>query len=163
MFGGFFIDMQQEDKVFVTKEGLENLKREYKDLVEVKRPSIVERIKSAKEAGDISENADYEAAREAQAFTEGRIRELDDMLKRIEIISDSVANDIISLGSTVKVHVDGSDEEFYIVGAPEANPIESKISHESPLGKALLGKKVGDKVDVEAPVGKLTYTVLKIS
>lgn len=154
--------MLKKDKVYVTKIGLDSLKKEYKDLVDVKRPKTAERIKSAREMGDISENAEYESAREEQAFIEGRIRELEDILKNVEIISNKVSKNEVDLGCKVKVHVDGGEEIFDIVGAPEANPIDRKISHESPLGQALLGKKVGDKVKVEAPMGELTYTILSI-
>lgn len=154
--------MIKENKVYVTKDGLTKLQLEYKELVETKRPEIVERIKVAKEMGDISENAEYESAREAQGFVEGRISELEEMLSKIEIIESSKNKDLVSLGSKVRVHIEGLEEEFSIVGAPEANPMNNMISHESPLGKALIGKKVGDKVDVDAPVGKLTYTVLSI-
>ncbi len=154
--------MIKENKVYLTKDGLVDLKNELKQLTEVDRLSIAERIKTARDMGDISENADYEAAREKQAFVEGRIREIDDILSRVEIIDENKKTNSVGVGVTVKVHVDGGEEEFMIVGAPEANPIDKKISHESPLGKALLGKKIGDKVKVEAPMGNLTYTVLGI-
>lgn len=154
--------MLKDNKVYLTKTGLSDLKSEYKQLTEVDRLSIAERIKTAREMGDISENADYEAAREKQAYVEGRIKEIEEILKRVELIDTVKKSSSVGVGVTVTVHVDGGEEEFMIVGAPEANPIEKKISHESPLGKALLGKKVGDKVEVEAPMGNLTYTVLSI-
>ncbi len=154
--------MLKENKVYLTKDGLHDLKAELKQLTEVERLSIAERIKTARDMGDISENADYEAAREKQAFVEGRIREIEDILGKVELIDENRKSNLVGVGVTVKVHVDGGEEEFMIVGAPEANPIDKKISHESPLGKALLGKKVGDHVDVEAPMGNLTYTVLSI-
>jgi transcription elongation factor GreA len=154
--------MLKENKVYLTKDGLQDLKAELKQLTEVERLSIAERIKTARDMGDISENADYEAAREKQAFVEGRVREIEDILSRVELIDENKKTNSVGVGVTVKVHVDGGEEEFMIVGAPEANPIDKKISHESPLGKALLGKKVGDHVDVEAPMGNLTYTVLSI-
>jgi transcription elongation factor GreA len=149
------------DNVFVTKEGLENLKKELKELVGVKRPEIANRIKSAREMGDISENAEYDAARQEQAFIEGRITELEEFLKTAKV-SDIKKAGQVYVGAKVTVKIDGDEEIYHIVGAPEANPSLRKISHESPIGSALLGKKVGDKIEVEAPMGKLTYTILKI-
>ena len=146
---------------YLTQEGLGKLKEELKSLVKVKRPELAQRIKSARDMGDISENSEYDAAREEQAFIEGRISELEEIVKNAVVSSNSVKG-IVSVGSKVTVHIDGDKEIFHIVGAPEANPAEKKISHESPLGSALLGKKVGDKFEVEAPVGKLNYTILKI-
>ncbi|OGC50318.1 transcription elongation factor GreA [candidate division WWE3 bacterium RIFCSPHIGHO2_01_FULL_40_23] len=152
----------KKSKVYLTKEGFEEIKKEYKNLVDVERSKIAERIKSAREMGDISENAEYESARERQAFIEGRITELEEILKNVETIKENKNSDVVDVGCVVKVHVEGGEEEFYIVGAVEANPMERKISHESPLGLALMGKRIGDKVEVEAPVGKLTYTILSI-
>ena len=146
---------------YLTQEGLGKLKEELKSLVKVKRPELAQRIKSARDMGDISENSEYDAAREEQAFIEGRISELEEIVKNAVVSSNSVKG-IVSVGSKVTVHIDGDKEIFHIVGAPEANPAEKKISHESPLGSALLGKKAGDKFEVEAPVGKLNYTILKI-
>ncbi len=155
--------MLREDKVYVTKEGLDDLQKEYKELSEGKRLKIALRIKSAKDMGDVSENAEYQAARDEQSFVEGRIREIEEILKKVEVIkAEKAKSGEVTLGCTVKVHIDGGEEEFHIVGAPEANPVLNKISHESPLGMALLGKKVGDRVEVLAPVGKLTYTILNI-
>lgn len=153
--------MDKNNDLFLTKEGLENLKAELKTLHEVKRPEIAKRIKEAREMGDISENSEYDAARQEQSFVEGRIEELEEILKNAKI-SEPKHKDSVGVGCMVTVHVDGSEESFHIVGAMEANPLEKRISHESPLGSALVGKKVGDKIVVEAPVGKLTYTVLKI-
>jgi transcription elongation factor GreA len=147
--------------LFLTKEGLEQLKKELKELSEIKRPAIIRKIKEAREMGDISENSTYDAAREEQAFVEGRIEELEGIIKNAKVSKDT-PKDTIAVGCRVTVHIDGSEEEFHIVGAPEADPTKRKISHESPLGQALLGKKVGDKIEVEAPVGKLIYTILKI-
>jgi len=148
--------MKLEKKVFVTSEGMKRLKSEYKELINNKRPFIAKKIKKAREHGDVSENAEYDAAREEQAFIEGRIQELEEILRDCEVVKENVKpNGIVSVGSKVRVHLDGVEEKYYIVGAPEANPLEGKISHESPLGKALLGKKAGDKVEFQAPVGKL--------
>ena len=152
--------MENKD-IYITKDGLKKLKDELKELVEVKRPEIAQQIKEAREMGDISENAAYDEAKREQSFIEGKIAELEDIIKTSKVATE-VTNGAIVVGSKVKVHIEGDEEEFHIVGAPEANPLEKKISHESPLGSALLGKKVGDKIDVEAPIGKLSYTVLKI-
>ena len=111
--------------------------------------------------GDISENAEYDAARQEQSFVEGRINELEEILKKAKP-SDTKSNGEIIVGSKVTLRIDGEEEEYHVVGAPEANPKLKKISHESPLGSSLLGKKVGDKIVVEAPVGELTYTILHI-
>jgi transcription elongation factor GreA len=153
--------MQKQESLYLTKEGLEKLKAELKELVEVKRPEIAKRIQAAREAGDISENAEYDSARQEQSYIEGRIAELEEVIKSAKI-SDATVKGVIGVGCKVTVHVDGDKEDFYIVGPPEANPVEKKISHESPLGVALVGKKIGDKVEVEAPVGKLTYTILSV-
>lgn len=153
--------MNNNNVLYITKEGLQKLKDELKELIEVKRPQIAQEIKEAREMGDISENAAYDEAKREQAFIEGRISELEDVIKKSKV-SEKVAKDEIMVGSKVVVHIDGEEAEFHIVGAPEADPVEMKISHESPLGKALLGKKTGEKIEVEAPIGKLTYTILKI-
>ncbi len=150
-----------ENAVYLTKEGLEKLRDELEELTEVKRPFIAKRIKSARDMGDTSENAEYAAAREEQAFVEGRIAELSEIIKRAKV-SEHSGDGTVYVGAKVVVHIDGEEEEFHIVGAPEADPIKKKISHESPLGKALLGKRIGDKIEVEAPIGRLTYTILKI-
>jgi len=109
--------------------------------------------------GDLSENAEYTVAREELSFVDGRIGELEELLKQVEIISSNKSHSAVKLGSTVTVAVDGKKESFVVVGEWEADPKEKKISHESPLGSALIGKKVGEKVEVEAPAGKITYTV----
>ena len=153
--------MQKVETIFITKEGLAKLKDELKELLEVKRPEVAKRIQSARENGDISENAEYDSARQEQSYVEGRIAELEEITRNAKVGTPKNEG-IVALGCTVTVHIDGDKEIFHIVGAPEANPLEKKISHESPLGIALTGKKVGDKIDVEAPVGKLTYTVLHI-
>lgn len=149
------------DKLYITKEGLTKLKAELKELVEVKRPQVAQDIQSAREMGDISENAAYDEAKREQGYVEGRINELEEIVKKAEIVENKTKGSIV-VGSKVTVHIDGDKEEFHIVGAPEADPLLKKISHESPLGSALLGKKVGDKVHVEAPIGKLTYTIVKV-
>ncbi len=149
-------------KIYLTKEGLEELKQEYEDLTKVKRPDVLNRVSQARNMGDLSENAEYTVAREELSFIDGRIDELEELLKQAVIIINSHSNSI-KLGSKVKVNSGKDKEEFTVVGEWEADPKERKISHESPLGKALLGKKVGDKVEVEAPAGKIIYTIENIS
>ena len=147
----------------LTKEGLEELKRELQELIDVKRPEVVTKISVARDMGDLSENAAYVSARDQQAFIEGRISELEDIIKKAVVSTGVSSGGIVSVGSKIRVHVDGGEEEYIVVGAPEADPKEGKISHESPLGNALVGKKVGDKVEIEAPMGKLVYTILSVS
>ena len=153
--------MADKNVLYITKEGFKKLKDELKELVAVKRPEVAQQIQSAREMGDISENAAYDEAKREQAFIEGRISELEEIIKSSKV-ADETASEAIVVGSKVTLHIEGDEEVFHIVGAPEANPTEKKISHESPLGKGLLGKKVGEKIEVDAPIGKLTYTILKI-
>lgn len=150
-----------EEKVYLTQAGLKKLQEEYDQLTSVRRKEVSDKLRKARELGDVTENAAYDAARDEQAFVEGRIDELDGLLKRVAVVEEEKAG-LIQVGSTVKVHLDGNEREFQIVGVPEADPSDGKISHESPLGQALLGKKVGDQVEIEAPAGKLTYHVLEI-
>lgn len=150
-------------KILLTEKGLEDLKREYHELTEKKRPGLVERMAQARELGDLTENSDYAAAKEDLAFVDGRIAELEAIVKAAKIISITKRDrKTVGLGCTVAVNIDGKKEIFTIVGEWEADPKEKKISHTSPLGKALLGKKVGEEVTVEAPVGKINYKILKI-
>ncbi len=151
------------DKLYVTKEGLLKLKEELNNLIDVRRPEVSHKIKEAREMGDISENSAYDSARLEQSNVEGRIAELEDIIKN-SVVQEHKAKDAgkVYVGAKVTVHVEGDEEIFEIVGAPEANPLKKKISHESPLGAALLGKIIGDQIEVEAPMGKLTYTILKV-
>ena len=149
-------------KIYLTKEGLEELKQEYEELSKVKRPEILSRVSQARSMGDLSENAEYTVAREELSFIDGRIDELEELLKQVVLISNNHSS-TIKLGSTVKVNTGSDKEEFTLVGEWEADPKEKKISHESPLGKALIGKKVGEKVEVEAPAGKIVYTIEAIN
>ena len=150
-------------KIYLTKEGLAELKKEYDELVNVKRPNVLARVTQARNMGDLSENAEYVAAREELTFIDGRIDELEIILKQAVIIRDNATSDhAVKLGSTVTVSVNGKKEIFTVVGEWEADPENKKISHESPLGKVLLGKKVGEKAQVEAPAGKITYAVISV-
>jgi len=145
----------------LTKEGLDTLHAEHEELVKIKRPATVVRLSDAREAGDLSENSEYVAAKQDLSFIDGRIAELEDILRGAKIIS-SKKTGLIDIGSKVTLHVNGKKEEFSLVGEWEADPMHKKISHESPLGKALLGKKVGEIAEVEAPVGKIKYKILEI-
>jgi len=146
---------------YISKEGLEQLKKELEDL-KLKRQEIANRLEEAKALGDLSENTEYLQAREAQAFNEGKIIELEGALREAIIISKSGKNSIVQIGSVVEVSSKGNKQVFTIVGSKEANPLEGKISNESPLGKAFLGHKVGDNVEVETPRGKMNYKIISI-
>lgn len=152
-------------KIYVTKDGMEELKKELEELKHVKRSDVVERVARAREMGDLSENSEYTAARDELSLVDGRIEELEEILKSASIITEdsSIAGKgAIQLGSKVKLNVLGKHEEFTVVGEWEADPHDRKISHESPLGKALIGRKPGEKVEVDAPAGKILYTIVSI-
>lgn len=155
---------EQKAKVHLTPQGLKDLKKEYEQLVNEKRPHLVERIANARSMGDLSENNDYLAAREELEFLDGRITELDNVINNVVLIKDGPGKKRrVGLGTRVTVHVKGVRHTFHIVGEWEADPKNQRISHGSPLGQALLGKKVGDEVEVEAPVGKLLYKILDVA
>ncbi|HEC22932.1 MAG TPA: transcription elongation factor GreA [Chloroflexi bacterium] len=151
----------------MTREMLEKLRAELKHKIEVERPALAARLKAAIEMGDLSENADYIAAKEDQSFLEGRIQELERLIRGAVIIEEGNGGrtGTVQLGSRVTVVEEGEEEPetFMIVGRVEANPREGKISDESPLGRALIGKKVGDTVRVEAPAGELIFKILDIA
>jgi len=150
----------------MTPEALENLRAELRELTEVKKPAMAARLKAAIEMGDLSENADYIMAKEEQGFLEGRINELQEMIRGAVIIeTGNNRKGIITLGSRVTVQEEGEDdpETFMIVGKVEADPRQGKISEDSPLGKALMGRKAGDTIQIEAPVGTLHFKILTVS
>lgn len=149
------------NKVVLTREGLEELKREHEELVNKKRPELVSRLAYARTQGDLSENSEYAAAKQDLAFIDGRIAELETVINDAQVISNHSKNKV-DVGCKVTLTVNGKKETFTIVGEWEANPAEKKISNSSPLGKALLGRKVGESVEVEAPVGKINYKILHI-
>jgi transcription elongation factor GreA len=146
----------------ITASGLEELKKEFTNLSEVKRPAIVTRLSAARSMGDLSENSDYINAKEELSFLDGSISELEDLLKNAKIVSPA-SSDKVDFGHSVTVQMDHNETTFHIVGEWEAKPAQQKISHSSPLGQALMGKKVGDKAEVDAPAGKIIYTILDIS
>jgi transcription elongation factor GreA len=147
--------------VYLTAEGLEKLKGELRQLVSVERPRIAARIHDAKLDGDITENAEYEDAKQEQSFLEGRIATLEGQLKNAEVIEKG-NGDKVAIGSRVVIKGSDGEETFMIVGSAEAAPREGRISNESPVGVALMGHKKGDKVTVQAPAGPIEYTLLKI-
>ena len=152
-----------EKKIYLTEEGLNELKKELDFLKLEKRPEIINALKDARALGDLSENAEYDAARSEQASTEARIKEIEKMLENVEIIN-SVKTDAVALGTKVKLEYVGDDEidEYSIVGSKEADPFTNKISNESPIAKAIMGHKVGDIVNVVSPNGEYQVKVVEI-
>ncbi len=142
--------------------GVAQLEAELEHLTTVRRPEVVARIKAARELGDLRENADYEAARREQSFLEGRVQNIEETLKNAVIIGESVVRHDVVLGSTVVVDADGLEETYTIVGSAEANPADGKISYGSPIGRALLGRTVGDDVEVKVPAGTHHYRILEV-
>ena len=152
-------------KNILTYEGLKKLEDELQDLKVVKRKEVADKIREAREQGDLSENAEYDAAKDEQRDIETRIEEIEKILKNVEVVDeDEVDLDKINVGCTVTLYDKEFEEEveYKIVGSTEANSLAGKISNESPLGKALLGKAIGEDVEVEAQAGVIEYTVLKI-
>lgn len=145
----------------LTKEGVEELKQELENLLAERGP-VAERIKAAREFGDLSENAEYAAARQEQERVEGRIAEIENVLQNVEIIKKPRGDAQVGLGSTVVLKAGGKTNTFQVVGTVEADPMAGKISDESPIGMALLGKKVGDKVEIKTPAETSTYKIASI-
>lgn len=151
----------KNDQVQLTKKGLETLEKELSELVEKKRPKMVKRLANARAQGDLKENSDYQNAKEALGFMDGKIEELKSVIKNAEVVENGNNGDI-GVGAKVTVKINGKLQVFEIVGDWEADPINKKISHTSPLGTALTGKKKGEKVEVEAPAGKIVYEIIAI-
>lgn len=149
-------------RFLLTAEGLTQLKKEYDELTKVKRAEVVQRIQGAREFGDLAENSEYDAAKEAQTLLETRIAELEEVLHRNQIIKKEEKTDFVVIGSTVVVEVEGMQDEFSIVGTIEADPGRRMISNESPVGAALIGAKVGEEIEVVTPIVRAKYKVLKI-
>lgn len=157
--------MANDQPVYVTAEGLKKLQDELEYLVSTRRPEVARMIAEAKAEGDISENAGYDEAKTAQGFLEGRIRELEAIVQKAKLIDHNEhPADEVSLGRMVIVREDGMDlqETYTIVGSLEADPANGRISHQSPIGKALIGKKAGQRVKVESPGGEITFEILRI-
>lgn len=156
--------MQQAAKRFIlTETGLEGLKREYQKLVGEERPQVVDRIQRAREFGDLAENSEYDAAKEAQSLLEARIFELQEVLHHAEVIASVQKNDFVLIGSKVTVQMNDEEHEFTIVGSMEANPADQKISNDSPVGKALLGLKTGEAIEIGVGPVKSLIKVLQIN
>ena len=155
--------MKNKNTVYLTQEGLDNLKKELDDLINVRRPENVQAIKEARALGDLSENAEYDAARNEQAVIGARIKQLEKMLGNVCIIAD-VSTDSVSIGNTVSIKYvdDDEDDEYKTVGSQEADPFESKISNESPIAQALFNHKVGDIVTVDSPNGAYQVEITAI-
>lgn len=157
--------MDTEKKITVTKEGLEKLQQELEYLKTVKRKEVTEAIRVALSFGDLSENSEYDEAKTEQAKTEARVTELEEMLKNVVLIEEDLTTDKVSVGMKVKVRnkTAKKEVEYTLVGSTEANPILRRISDQSPIGKALIGEKVGSTVKVEAPAGVTELEILEIS
>ena len=154
----------QEKTVYLTPEGKERFAAELRELTTVRRHEVEERIRRAKEFADTSDNAEYDLAKSDQAFVEGRIQELERILSSAQLIQEPPSSDFVRLGCRVTVHTsDGEEETYHLVGSQEANPRRGLISNESPLGRALLGKRVGEETTVVAPGGSFTVKVLNIA
>lgn len=157
---------KNNEKKVITYAGLQKLEEELHDLKVNQRHDIAEKIKEAREHGDLSENAEYDAAKDEQRDIEARIEELEEILKNVVVVDeDDISSDKVSVGCVVKVINEANKQEYSytIVGSTEANFLQNKISNESPLGHELMGCKVGEKVVVKAPAGELTYTIVEIS
>lgn len=151
------------EQTFLTRDGLKKLEEELEFLRTTRRAQVAERLHNAQEDGELIENAEYEDAKNEQAFVEGRILQLETMLSNAVIIEEHGSSDVVGLGSRVTVKENGGgNEEYMLVGAAEANPREGRISNESPLGRALMGRRVGDEVKVQAPAGATMFRVVKI-
>ncbi|HUD20238.1 MAG TPA: transcription elongation factor GreA [Patescibacteria group bacterium] len=153
--------MDTNNRIVLTKTGLSDLKAELETLLNVKRPEGVKRLADARELGDLSENSEYAAAKQDLAFIDGRILELEEIIHGAKIVTNHTKSQV-DVGCKVTLTINGKKEIFMLVGEWEADPTEKKISHSSPLGSALMGKKVGEKVEVEAPAGKVQYKILNI-
>ena len=146
----------------ISPDGYDKLKKELDDRLNVKRLEIASRIEAAKELGDLSENAEYAEAKNEQAFNDGRVAELTTLLKNVTVVQNNHDKNKISMGSRVLAEVEGQTKEFTIVSFNEANPVEGKISNESPIGVAFLGKKKGDTIAVNTPRGQVVYKIIDI-
>lgn len=153
-----------KEQTYITKEGLEKLKQELNDLVTIKRREVVRKIEEAKEYGDLSENAEYHAAKDEQAFIEGRIMELTNLINNAVIIEETKSNGVVTVGSRIRIEDEEKAvaKEYKIVGSEEANPTEGLISNESPIGRAFLGKKKGEIVAIQTPKGNIQYRIVEI-
>jgi len=152
------------EQTYITKQGLEKLKEELNDLIVNKRREVIKKIEEAKEYGDLSENAEYHAAKDEQAFMEGRIMELTSLINSAVIIEETKSNGVVTVGSRIKIENEEQNiaKEYKIVGSEEADPTAGLISNESPIGRAFLGKKKGEIVTIQTPKGNIQYRIVEI-
>lgn len=154
----------EKEKIHVTKQGLAKLEAELEQLVSVQRPAVAEKIKRAREVGGTENNAEYDDAKNEQAFIEGRILMLEKIIRNATVIESPTIADVVELGDTILIqNQDGKIDMFTIVGSAEANPVEGKISYVSPVGQALIGRKRGEKVEVKTPAGLIKLQILEIN
>ncbi|MBN2462928.1 MAG: transcription elongation factor GreA [Dehalococcoidia bacterium] len=153
-----------QKKILITREGLDKLQSELEHLLSIRRQEVASKIKRAREMGGTENNAEYEDAKNDQAFVEGRILMLENIVKNATVIESTVLPGVVEIGDKVLIqNQDGKIEQFNIVGSAEANPVEGKISNESPVGQALLGRKIGDEVEVTTPAGVLRLLIMDVS
>ncbi|MEK7522934.1 MAG: transcription elongation factor GreA [Patescibacteria group bacterium] len=149
-------------KIQLTQKGFDDLKIEHQDLIKNKKPKAIDRLSKARSMGDLSENSEYTAAKEELAFVEGRVREIEEIINNAQVIENNHVGNLVQVGSSVTVQTDGKSELFQIVGEFEADPMNKKLSQNSPIGQALINKKVGDLVEVNIPTGKVQYKIVEI-
>ncbi len=149
-------------KIQFTQDGYTKLQQELDLLKKTKLPQALDRLQKARAMGDLKENSEYTASKEDLAFVEGRVRELEELLHNATIVEVNAEEGAIEIGCSVEVETNGKKTEFMIVGEFEADPMSKKLSHTSPIGSALLGKKKGDKVEIEVPAGKNVYTIINV-
>ena len=149
-------------KTQLTQKGYDDLKIEHEDLLKNKKPKAIDRLSKARSMGDLSENSEYTAAKEELAFVEGRVREIEEIINNAQVIENNHVGNLVQVGSSVTVQTDGKSELFQIVGEFEADPMNKKLSQNSPIGQALINKKVGDLVEVTIPAGKVQYKIVEI-
>lgn len=156
------IDFNFMKKVQLTQDGFQLLKKELSTLKDEKLPLAIDKLQKARSMGDLKENNAYSSARDELSLMEGRVQEIEEILKNVEIINQISSKDGISIGARVTIEVEGNREQFHIVGEYEADPMNKRVSHTSPIGKALIGRKVGDTIQVEIPSGKINYKIVDI-
>ena len=151
-------------KTQLTRSGFDKLKQELVELNTIKKPKAVERLSRARSMGDLSENSEYSAAKEELAFVDGRVQEIEEILKTAEVVEDQQNSNTVNIGSKVTVSIVNTNDQdsFYIVGEYEADPMNKKLSNTSPIGQALFGKTIGDIVEVDIPAGKVQYKIIDI-
>lgn len=149
-------------KIQITQKGFDDLKVELENLIKNKKPKAIDRLGKARSMGDLSENSEYTAAKEELAFVEGRVQEIQQVIDNAEVTNNNNAGDFVQIGSSVTVELNGKNEVFQIVGEFEADPMNKKLSQNSPIGQALINKKVGDQVEVNIPAGKVQYKIIDI-